>query len=83
MDGLKLKLERFFISYNPDEYTDYQTLSDLIKRKAEFKRRFYLYNIDSIEYANLFQKVNEEWIDEFRTLMAKALSNQIYWVYLA
>lgn len=49
IEDLLLKIERFFISFNPDEFIDFQTMSELVNCKPEFKRRFFFYNMDSLE----------------------------------
>lgn len=79
IDDLILKIERFFISFNPDEYIDIQTMNDLINRKLEFKRRFNLYNMDSIELANLYAKSKVPWRDEYKIIASKLLRNSINW----
>lgn len=79
IEDLILKIERFFISFNPDELIDYQTMSDLINRKAEFKRRFYLYDMDSLQYANLYAKSNAKWKDDYRPIVAKLIRNPANW----
>lgn len=77
IDDLILKIERFFISFNPDEYIDFNTMNDLINRKAEFKRRFYIFDMDSMEYKNLYGKPKAKWNDEYRMLAAKLLRNPL------
>jgi len=79
IDDLILKIERFFISFNPDEYLDYQTLNQLIESKPEFKRRFYLYNMDRPELANLYGKPSRPWKDEYKSLASKLLRNPQNW----
>ncbi|RNA29127.1 hypothetical protein BpHYR1_038910 [Brachionus plicatilis] len=49
---VKEDIIKFSMSFNSNEENDYDFLIDTIKRKPEFKRRFYVNNMDSIEYAN-------------------------------
>lgn len=56
IEDLIPKIERFFILFNPDDLIDYNTMYELVNRNAEFKRRFYLYDMDSLQYANLYTK---------------------------
>lgn len=79
VDDLILKIERFFISFNPDEFVDCEDMESLINRKPEFKRRFYLFNMDTLELANLFGKPKQAWNDDYKLLIAKLLRNPINW----
>lgn len=79
LEDLILKIERFFISFNPDEFVDIEDMQNLINRKPEFKRRFYLYNMDCLELANLFNKPKEPWNDDYKLLISKLIRNPIKW----
>lgn len=61
IDDLILKIERFFISFNLDEFIDYQTMTELVNRKPEFKRRFYLYNMDALDLQNSYGRPKSPW----------------------
>lgn len=79
IDDLQIKIDRFFISFNPDNLVDYNTLNQAINSKAEFKRRFYLYDMDSLEVANLYHKTKSKWMKEYRMLAAKLIRNNMDW----
>ncbi|RNA16168.1 hypothetical protein BpHYR1_029846, partial [Brachionus plicatilis] len=64
LEGLKMKIKRFFMSYNPDNIIDFETLNKKINSKMEFKRRFYVLDFDSLEYANLFAKPKGKWTED-------------------
>lgn len=78
VEDIDLAIERFLISFNPDEYIDYDVLKRAISSKTEFSRRFLIYNMDSLEYANLFKKTSEPWKKEYRMVAAKII-NQTNW----
>lgn len=79
IDDLQIKIERFFISFNPDCFVDYATLNNAINAKAEFKRRFYIYDMDSMALAGLYQKPKEKWLKEYRIIAAKLIRNNQDW----
>lgn len=54
-------------------------MSELVNPKPEFKRRFYLYNMDSLEVQNLYGKTKAVWKDEYRPLVAKLIRNPVNW----
>ncbi|RNA41943.1 hypothetical protein BpHYR1_047419 [Brachionus plicatilis] len=67
------------MSYNPDNVIDYETLERKINIKMEFKRRFYILNFDSMEYANVFGKPRGKWEEEFIPLAAKCIATSESW----
>lgn len=75
VEDIDLSIERFLISFNPDEYIDHEVLRRAIMAKTEFSRRFLIYNMDSLEYANLFQKTKEPWKKEYRMIAAKIINH--------
>ncbi|RNA00763.1 hypothetical protein BpHYR1_024819 [Brachionus plicatilis] len=54
------------MSYNPDYVIDFE-----VNSKMEFKRHFYMFNFDSIEYGNVFGKPKAPWNDNLILLAAK------------
>ncbi|RNA24777.1 hypothetical protein BpHYR1_000471 [Brachionus plicatilis] len=74
-----MKIKRFFMLYNPYNVIDFETLERKINSKMEFKRRFYVLNFDSLEYANVFGKPKAKWSDDLIPLAAKCVSTSEAW----
>ncbi|RNA00226.1 hypothetical protein BpHYR1_018376 [Brachionus plicatilis] len=79
LEGLKMKIKRFFMSYNPDNIIDFETLNKKINSKMEFKRRFYILDFDSLEYANVFAKPKGKWTEDLIPLAAKCIATSEAW----
>lgn len=75
VEDIDLAINRFLISFNPDEYIDFDVLKRAVMAKTEFSRRFLVYDMDSIEYANLFHKTSIPWKKEYRMTAAKIIND--------
>ncbi|RNA04597.1 hypothetical protein BpHYR1_052482 [Brachionus plicatilis] len=79
LDGITLKIERFFISFNPSENLDHDMLNNAINAKPELIRSFFLFDMDHLVLANLRAKPKAAWINSYKTVAAKFIASNTQW----
>ncbi|RNA05543.1 hypothetical protein BpHYR1_030846 [Brachionus plicatilis] len=79
LDGITLKIERFFMSFNPSENLHHDMLNNAINAKSEFRRRFYVYDIDHLALANFWAKSKAASVNSYKTIAAKLIASNTQW----
>lgn len=80
-DDIKFKMEHLLISMNETEYVNYQTLTQMINSKPEFRRRFLVINMDDPKYSNIpvcRNRPDNNWVhneSQMEWLAGKCLRN--------
>lgn len=80
-DDIKFKMDYLLISMNETDYVNYNTLTQLINSKPEFRRRFLVINMDDPKYANIIEcrnRSNNNWIgneQQMEWLAGKCVNN--------
>lgn len=74
IEGLKFKMDYCLISMNPSNIVNYEVLNTRINSKEEWKRRFYVIDMENVAMQSLYQS-DKHWERSFYQIAARIIQD--------